>query len=957
MAQGRAGAAPSGGVKARGGRPDPAGSPPSGGCHVAAPPALGRRAALQARRRARCWPRVAAGALLALAASWACGAAQPPRFDFRSTPGRLDKGVVPQAQALVFDLDPARERFQGRTEIVLALQGERPSLLLHAARLDPGPALLIEAGGAHRPLRVLADPAAQTWRLIPDDGAPLPAGTHRLQLQWEGPVQRAGQGLFRAEDRSGPMLATQLQAVFARQLFPGFDEPAFRVAYTVEMRVPAALRALSNMPVQAEEPVPGTDGAWRAHRFAPTPPMPAYLLALAVGPFEFLEGRLRQGDGELPLRIVTMPGKSAQGQFALQATQALMPYFAQRFGQPYPLPKLDQLAVPSTRFGAMEDWGLVSYVEGGLLLDPARDGVQRAQRVHHLVAHELAHQWFGNLVTAASWEEIWLNEAFATWLADEATDHFHPEWQWRLRSRSQLDRVLALDAGDATRAIRGTAVDEQQVFQVFDGITYAKGGAVLSMLQQWLGREVFDRGLQRYMAARRLSNATAGDLWHHLGQAAGRDVGAVAATWTDRPGHPLLTVQQHCRGTGAAARSVITVSQQRWRMDQPSAPQAGGPERAPWRVPVVLGRGDERHVHLLTAHRERLELPGCDPGRPWFANAGGTGFYRVRHDAGTHAALAAGFADLAPVDRLTLLSDTLALVQAGVRPLQDWVALTEQVPRLPAAHQPEAWRAVIGGWQWFIRAAGDGPLGQALRVRAQRQLAPELQRLGWTPVPQETAAEASLRQALMAALARWGDTALQAQAARRVRDELEGRGALPPATRQALFDAAGAGADAGLYALLLRAAREAPSSAERQLLLDALSAAQDPALAAQTLTLSLQGVFPPAEAMGLPGRVARLSPHAELAYAYAVTHFDALLALQEGAGWGERERLLPDIAVHLTADDAAERVLRDQARQAGAGGAVNARRAAHQLASYGRWRARQDQTVWRQGGASGSAGR
>jgi aminopeptidase N len=859
-----------------------------------------------------------------------------PRFDFRETPGRLDRAVRPLHQHLSFELDPARDRFQGRSTLVLQAEQPRTDLLLHAARLVPGEARLQDGRGGVRALRVQPDEAGQTWRLLPQDGQPIPAGALTIHLSWEGPVQRAGQGLFRARDASGPMLATQLQAVFARQLFPGFDEPAFRVAYEVEIRAPAALEALSNMPVRSVH----EDGAQRIHRFEPTPPMPAYLLALAVGPLEFLHGSLDTPQGTLPLRIVTMPGKSRHGGFALQATKELMPYFARRFGQPYTLPKLDQLAVPSTRFGAMEDWGLVSYTEDGLLFDPLRDSVQRAVGIHTLIAHELAHQWFGNLVTAASWEEIWLNEAFATWLATEASHHFHPQWQLPLGRRMQLDRVLALDAGDATRAMRGMPVDEQQVFQVFDGITYAKGGAVLSMLQQWLGRESFDQGLQRYMAERRLSNATAGDLWHHLGEAAGRDVRRLATAWTDQPGHPLVSVEQTCRGRGPAARSMITLSQRRFRMHDADADD--GPL---WPVPVQMARGDRMQVLVLTQRRQRFELPGCDGLTPWRANAAGAGFYRVRHDPAAHARLAAALPDLPAVDRLTLLSDTLALVQAGRRPFADWLALVQRVQAVPPAERAELLRAVVAGWQWFIGAADGGELGAALAEAARMQLRPELDRLGLVPHPAETVADAAARADLIGALARWGDEALLARAGMLAREDLQGRGLLPPATRRALIEAAGLGADEALHGLLLQSALQAAGSAERSLLLEALAAARDPALARRTLALTLADVLQPAEAFHLVQRVARASPHAALAYAHATAQFEPLMALVDGAGWGERESLLPGIASRMARQSDAQALLADQQRLAGESGTVNARRAVQQILLRDRWRQMQARAV------------
>jgi aminopeptidase N len=524
-----------------------------------------------------------------------------------------------------------------------------------------------------------------------------------------------------------------------------------------------------------------------------------------------------------------------------------------------------------------------------------------------------------------------------------------------LGRRARLDRVLALDAGGATRAVRGGAVDEQQVFQVFDGITYSKGGAVLSMLQHWLGVSTFDRGLQAYMADRRLSNATAGDLWHHLGAAAGRDlreeVRRVAASWTDRPGHPLLRVTQRCEGRGEGARSVLTVSQSRFRMDAPADGRAA--DATLWHVPVVLARGDTQRVVMLSQARQRFELPGCDPQRPWRANAGGMGFYRVLHDPAAHARLAEDFAALPAVDRLTLLSDTQAMVQAGQRPFADWLALAERVPTLPPAQRPEALRAVLAGWEWFVGAADGGPLADALRARARTMLVPELQRLGLAPVAGENVADSTLRVSLIGALTRWGDEALLNHALRAVRDDLAGHARLPPSTRPVWFRAAGLAADEALYDSLLRAALHATSGAERGLLLEAVAANRDPALAARTLALSIAapvvGASSPtlddAEAFELPERVARASPHAALAYAHAVTHFDALIQRVEGAGWGEREGLLPDTAWRLATRAQAEQLLRDQQRLAGPNGAVNAQRAAQEITLRVRWREAQGEAV------------
>jgi aminopeptidase N len=265
----------------------------------------------------------------------------------------------------------------------------------------------------------------------------------------------------------------------------------------------------------------------------------------------------------------------------------------------------------------MEDWGLISYAEGTLLFDPASSDTETQRRVYSIVAHEVAHQWFGNLVTAASWEEIWLNEAFATWMAEKATDRFNPEWQVALRRRESIDHTMARDASPATRAIRSGAVREDRVFDVFDNITYVKGGAVLRMIEQWLGAETFRKGLAAYMAARRLSNATAGDLWHHIGEAGGRDVAAVAASWTDQPGFPLVQVTSRCE----AGHTVVELAQSRLTDDGRTAPGR-------WQIPLVLRHDGATHTLLLSDAAQTQGLPGC-PAEPLLVNPGGEGYYRV----------------------------------------------------------------------------------------------------------------------------------------------------------------------------------------------------------------------------------------------------------------------------------------------------------------------------------------
>jgi aminopeptidase N len=866
----------------------------------------------------------APGASTAPAASTAAAAptaakSAPERFHFDRTPGRLPKDARPLTYRLAFDLDPAQDGFAGTAAITVELRRPMPALLLHAARLEAGDASVQGRDGRRRALRVEPDTATSTWRLVPADGAPLAPGRHTLHLAWRGQVQRSGEGLYRVEATStggaGPMLFTQLQAVYARTLFPSFDEPAFRAVFEIAVRAPRGLQVESNMPRQARVDEGGAAGTVTLHRFAATPSMPSYLVALAVGRFDTLEGRA----GAVPLRIFTAPGKRAQAGYAMGATQQLLPYFGRYFGLPYALPKLDQLAVPGVRNGAMEDWGLISYNEALLLVDRERSGPDTQRWVFALAAHEIAHQWFGNLVTAASWDEIWLNEAFATWMENKATDQFNPDWQLPLEVRRHLDRTMARDASTATRAIRGGLVDESRVSSQFDNITYNKGGAVLSMLEQWLGPEVFRRGLASYMRERRYSNAAAGDLWHHLARASGRDVAAVAASWTDQPGVPVVSLTQDCRG----GRTLVRLAQRRFAVEPGLTPQR-------WRIPVQLRQGGRQSTLLLDAAEAEHPLGPCSRA-PVLANAGGRGYYRVKYAADAQPALAAALPGLDPADRMTLLSDSFALAQAGEQTLSGYLALLKH---LPAAEGPgrAALFAQAGDALGFLDDAFAGLPAQAHVHDAARALfGPELKRLGWAPQAGEPATAASLRARLIGLLARFDDAEAIAEARARFEADASGRAPLPPALRPGIVAAVGRHATDGEFAHLRQQLLAAGSEEDRWLLASALAASGSPAQVEAVLALSLSGQLPPNIACELPGLVARAGRFGSRAYDFTKQNFEALAKLAGIGPFGGSRWLLPNAAqaFHDTAHAAA--LMEDQQRLAGDAGAAEAGRVAARI--------------------------
>jgi aminopeptidase N len=867
-------------------------------------------------------------------------AAAQPRFSFDATPGILSKSVVPSHYALTLDLDPQRDGFSGQATITLEVRKPVPAIVLHAHELQALSSELVD-GGATRALAIVPDPKTQTWRLTPRDGRPIGAGGHRLQIGYVGKVQVAGEALYRAEhrdERGQPtrMLATQLESVFARKVFPAFDEPAFRAVFEIAVRAPKGLSVASNMPLASRVEEANAE----LHRFQPTPSMPTYLVAVSVGRYD----ELTADAAGVPLRILSGPGKRELARYAMQVTQQVLPHYNAYFGLPYTLPKLDQLAVPAGRDGAMEDWGLISYAESVLLFDPAKSSPETKQTVFAMVAHEVAHQWFGNLVTASSWDEIWLNEAFATWLERKTTAHFNPDWQIGLQQRLPIDRTMTLDAGPATRAIRSGPVRESSVFDVFDSITYVKGGAVLSMLEQWIGEDAFRRGLVAYIDERKFSNATAGDLWFHLSSASGRDVSAVAASWTDQAGFPVVQLRSACEG----GRTRVTLEQRRFaNLPGPAAPRL-------WKIPVRLARGSELTTVMLDAARSEADLPGCSD-EPVLANAGGKGFFRVAYDASALQSRAARIGSLAPTDQVLLLADSFALAQAGQLPMASWFDLLAALPSVQGPARATLFTMAGAALDQLDIAVAGTPAQVQVRAAGRLLFGPELARIGWSAQPQDEPQFEKLRGTLIAQLARWDDAGTIARAKQLFDQDEAGQAPLAPSIRAAVIEAMGTHADRTRFDQLLVRLKNAASEEDRWLYASSLASGRDAGRAKELLAASLTGVAPPNIAAAIPGMVGERTPLGALAYDFTLANWGRLVELA-GGNWGGGSWLLPNAASRFTDASRAARLVADQQRKTGRDGAEPAARVSAQIELLAAVRKREAQVLekqlagWRPGG-------
>ena len=845
-------------------------------------------------------------AAFALALTAAAAFAQA-RFEFQHTHTVLPKTVVPSRVNLRLDLDPAQDAFAGEVGIEVDVRKPVRTIVLHARELEPLRLTLRSAGGA-RELRLAASTIPDTWNLQPVDGGAIAPGPHRLELSYRGRVQPSGQGLYAVEHLAdgapARMLATQLEPVNARRVLPCFDEPVFRTVFDVQVKAPAGYRVLSN----AKELAQAADGEGILHRFAPTPPMQSYLLSVAVGRFDALEDEI---DG-IALRIFTAPGKREQAAFAMASTKQLLHWYGQYFGRPFALGKLDQLAVPGVRNGAMEDWGFISYEETLLLHDPQRSPPAHQQLVFAVVAHEIAHQWFGDLVSPASWSEIWLNEAFATWMEHKASARFHPEWETRLQSRERIERTMARDATPATRAIRSGPVTETGVFDVFDDVTYQKGGAVLSMIEQWIGSDAFRRGLASYMRERGFKPATAGDLWAHIGAAARQPVARMAGTWTDQPGVPLLEVDAAC----VSGRTQVQLRRRRFTTLEPLA--AVG-----WQVPTRITRAGVVLTVLVGDGVSTVLFPGCEP-LPVVANAGAAGYYRVDPAPALRARLVEALPGLDPVDRLALLGDSDALVVAGRRPLQDHLALMAALPLVQGEGREALYLAAIDQWKQLEEAFAGTPAAVALRDAELALWAPELHRLGWQPAADEPTPVSRLRGALIVRLARLGDEATLAGVAERCAAAIAADAtAVPLSLRRAVLHACGMHATDAQFDAMHAALLATASVEEQSLLIGALGAAADAQRARRLLDEAAGGRLPGTLGLQVVWTLGATPGMGPLLYDYVVAHWPVFQRMggDQGARW-----LLP-AAMGWGADDArATALARDQARLVGPVGKAAAER-------------------------------
>jgi aminopeptidase N len=829
-------------------------------------------------------------------------------FSFEKTPGRLPKTVVPRHYAIELEPDAAALTTSGSVRIDLEVRETVRTLTFNALDLEFTTAAV--DGVAQALPRLEAESQTAVMSLSAD----LPPGRHQLSLGFRARITRHATGLY-AEKYHTPegeriFLGTQLEPTEARRILPCWDEPAFRATFQLTVRIPSAHTAVSNTPITSERTL---GGGRREVAFAPTPAMSSYLLVLCVGELEALRDEI---DG-VQLAIWTRRGRTGEARYAMEVTKQVVGYFNEYFGTRYPLPKLDQIAVPGGFSGAMENWGGITYIESAILFDPANSSQSTKEGIFSIIAHEIAHQWFGNLVTMAWWDNLWLNEGFASWMGTKATDHFNPGWQVWLRANDEKESAMGLDARRSTHPIQQPVATEAEASDAFDEITYSKGQAFLRMLETFVGESDFRTGIRSYLQRHAYSNTTTADLWTALEAASGKPVRTLANGWTTQPGFPVVQVAAR----EADGRFELTLKQERFSVSDPApAPQT-------WQIPVSLGPvGQPAAVQTVLLEGESATVAA--PGRPGSAvkiNHGNTGYYRAAYSPPLAAALAASFALLSEDDRVNLLSDAWALAEAGRGDAGEFLSLVARLD--PGEKSLAIWEQVLRSFGQLERLTRGTQGRDAFDRWWRERLRGPFGRVGWDARPGERSNDAVLRSRLIQALGLVGDSEIIAEARRRFQAFTRDSASLAADLRSPVCRLAGWYADAPTWEKLHSLAREATSTEEQNRYYQACQEVRDPGLAKRTLELALTEERTLAQWFWIVPQVARFHP--ELAWAFTKANVSALLAkVPAGGAFLTRNTFFPAIAESFSEAARADELIAFVSEQVGAAGAAEAARMA-----------------------------
>jgi len=788
---------------------------------------------------------------------------------------RLPGAVTPDHYALTFTPDVVKATFAGEETIDVQVLKATSAIVLNSAELELQEATVTQGEKTQPAQTSLAPEKEQATLTLAEELQPGPA---TIRIKFTGILNDTLRGFYLAHTKTRNYAVTQFESTDARRAFPSFDEPAFKAKFDITLIVDKGDTAISNGSIASDAPEPG-EGK-HTIKFTTTPKMSTYLVAMAVGDFECNEGTA----DNIPVRVCGTPDKKPLGTAALRYAEEILKFYNQYYGIPYPFGKLDIVGAPDFEAGAMENTGAIFYRESLLFIDDKNSSVDSHQAVFEVLAHEMAHQWFGDLVTMKWWDNIWLNEGFATWMALKPSQTLHPEWNAALDAVKETDQALQQDALVNTHSIRAKAETPEEINELFDSISYQKAAAVLRMIEAYVSPDVFRRGVNVYLRKYSYANATAEDFWNALTVASGRPVDKIMPTFVDQAGEPLIMVKAACQNPPATQapakkskrrrrvikpvpKTQVTVAQQRFWADPEAAPQ----KEQQWMAPLcVKTEGSKPFCQILSQKEQTLPVAGCSQ---WvFVNVNATGYYRTKYDKTDLDRLTAVIGtELTTAERISLVYDETALVGTG----QESMAM---LLNLVAALNQDPQRTVVESYLPVLDYANDYLLSdgaaEPFRAWVRANFQPLMAKIGWTRGANENEDTHTLRGDLIHILGVVGeDPETIRQSTRLAEQYLKDPDSVDPSIAKWVLEVAARYGNEALFQQYVDALGKMHSPEQYYNVGGALAAFRDPRIVQQVLELSVSDNVRNQDAAALIARVLKTVDNQKTAWDWIKAHW------------------------------------------------------------------------------------
>ncbi|MBI2543362.1 MAG: M1 family metallopeptidase [Candidatus Aenigmarchaeota archaeon] len=726
---------------------------------------------------------------------------------------KLPAGIFPVNYDLSFDVDLDEFKFYGEETIDLEITKPVSRISLNSINLKIKTAKIVYGNKILKP-KIKLDNKNEILTL--SLGAKI-KGHVKLSMEFIGDLNNKLIGFYRSKyidkNKEKYLATTQFEAIHAREAFPCFDEPAYKATFDVTMKVSKNLHAISNMPAKEDT----IDGNKRVLKFHRTPKMSTYLLYLGVGEFEFLEDKL----DNILIRIVTIPGKKEQGRFALDLTKKFLSYFQEYSGIPYPLTRLDMIALPDFASGAMENWGSITFREVLLLFDPKITSTTIKKRIAMIIAHELWHQWSGNLVTMKWWNDLWLNESFATFMAYKAVDNFFPEWDmWEDFINDETEAAFNIDSLKTTHPIEVEIKNPHDIEEIFDAISYSKGGNVLRMIEGYLGHEVFRKGVSSYLSKYKYGNATSEDLWSSL-SSPNKPIEDITIRWIKQSGHPVV----ECVSDG----NNLVLRQKKFVLKYKESMQ--------WPIPLVIRLSDGKILtELLDKKEKRINLEKAE----WFkVNYNQSGFYKVKYSDENLSQLGRQISNkiLPSLDRWGVQNDLFDFALHGEIPLDKYMDFLEY-------YRNEDNYLVLSSIYSNLRYIyfvffEDLDIWPKFKNHHKAAFRKVFNKLGWEPAINESQRDSLLRELSIRYLTFAEDQEILKAGAEKFENYLRKQSELNPDLRSPIFNMVASQGDENVYKKLLGLYMKSQTLEEKRAVLIAFGQFKNPNLLEKALNFSL----------------------------------------------------------------------------------------------------------------------